>query len=98
MLSERSRQCEEFAPMSTTKTAKTAANKTSSDKPSASTPRLEDFMCFAVYSANLAFGRAYKPILEKLGLTYTLFFAFVVLWVLVFLSVGGLGVLLFLVS
>ena len=33
--------------------------------------RLGDFLCFAVYSANLAFGRAYRPILDKLGLTYT---------------------------
>ena len=33
-------------------------------------PRLSDFLCFAIYSANLAYGRAYKPILEELGLTY----------------------------
>ncbi|SIT50754.1 Transcriptional regulator, MarR family (fragment) [Paraburkholderia piptadeniae] len=24
---------------------------------------LSDYLCFAVYSANLAFGKAYKPIL-----------------------------------
>lgn len=84
--------------MSTTKTAKTAANKTSSDKPSASTPRLEDFMCFAVYSANLAFGRAYKPILEKLGLTYTQYIAIVALWEQDNQTVGGLGEKLFLES
>lgn len=34
-------------------------------------PKLSDFLCFSVYSANLAFGRAYKPILDALGLTYT---------------------------
>lgn len=33
--------------------------------------RLSDFLCFAVYSANLAFGKAYRPILDALGLTYT---------------------------
>jgi DNA-binding MarR family transcriptional regulator len=33
--------------------------------------KLVDFLCFAVYSANLTFGKAYKPILEQLGLTYT---------------------------
>lgn len=33
--------------------------------------KLGDFLCFAVYSANLAFGKAYRPILEALGLTYT---------------------------
>ena len=38
--------------------------------PEAAAPRLADFLCFAVYSANLAFGRAYRPILDELGLTY----------------------------
>ena len=33
--------------------------------------KLSDFLCFAVYSANLAFGKAYRPILDGLGLTYT---------------------------
>ena len=32
--------------------------------------RLGDFLCFAIYSANLAFGRAYRQGLEELGLTY----------------------------
>ena len=32
-------------------------------------PKLGDFLCFAIYSANLAFGRAYRPILDKVGLT-----------------------------
>ena len=31
---------------------------------------LADFLCFAVYSTNLAFGRAYKPLFDELGLTY----------------------------
>ncbi|WP_315359163.1 MarR family transcriptional regulator [Neisseria bacilliformis] len=43
----------------------------SDDLPTASLPALEDFLCFAAYSANLAFGRAYKPFLNQLGLTYT---------------------------
>ena len=34
-------------------------------------PRLNDFLCFAIYSANLAFGRAYKPILEQLASVYS---------------------------
>ena len=37
--------------------------------------KLSNFLCFAVYSANLAFGRAYKPILDALGLTYTQYIA-----------------------
>lgn len=31
---------------------------------------LPDFLCFAVYSTNLAFGRAYKQLFEELGITY----------------------------
>ncbi len=31
---------------------------------------LSDFLCFAVYSTNMAFGRAYKPLFDELGLTY----------------------------
>src|ERR1700755_1311110 len=42
-------------------------------------PKLSDFLCFAIYSANLAYGRAYKPILEQLGLTYTQYIAIVAL-------------------
>ncbi|MDG6895589.1 MarR family winged helix-turn-helix transcriptional regulator [Volucribacter amazonae] len=34
-------------------------------------PPLQDFLCFAVYTANLAFGKAYKPYFNQLGLTYT---------------------------
>lgn len=41
--------------------------------------KLSNFLCFAVYSANLAFGRAYKPILDKLGLTYTQYITLVAL-------------------
>jgi MarR family transcriptional regulator, organic hydroperoxide resistance regulator len=41
--------------------------------------KLSNFLCFAVYSANLAFGRAYKPILDALGLTYTQYIALVAL-------------------
>jgi DNA-binding MarR family transcriptional regulator len=44
-----------------------------SGKPPRQAPerKLSDFLCFAVYSANLAFGKAYRPILDRLGLTYT---------------------------
>jgi DNA-binding MarR family transcriptional regulator len=42
-------------------------------------PQLSKFLCFAVYSANLAFGRAYKPILDAVGLTYTQYIALVAL-------------------
>jgi len=45
-----------------------------------SEPKLGDYLCFAIYSANLAFGKAYKPILERLGLTYTQYITVVALW------------------
>ena len=63
-----------------------------------SNPRLADFLCFAIYSANLAYGRAYKPILEELGLTYTQYIAIVALWEQDNQTVSGLGAQLFLES
>jgi DNA-binding MarR family transcriptional regulator len=61
-------------------------------------PRLADFLCFAIYSANLAYGRAYKPILKELGLTYTQYIAIVALWEHDHQTVGSLGEKLFLES
>src|SRR6266404_2485532 len=60
--------------------------------------KLADFLCFAIYSANLAFGRAYKPILEEFGLTYTQYIALVALWEEDNQTVSGLGEKLFLES
>ena len=61
-------------------------------------PKLADFLCFAIYSANLAYGRAYKPILEELGLTYPQYIAIVALWEEDHQTVGSLGEKLFLES
>ncbi|QAY86774.1 MarR family winged helix-turn-helix transcriptional regulator [Pseudomonas arsenicoxydans] len=60
--------------------------------------KLSDFLCFAVYSTNLAFGKAYKPILERLGLTYTQYITIVALWEQDNQTVGSLGEKLFLES
>jgi DNA-binding MarR family transcriptional regulator len=62
------------------------------------TPQLADFLCFAVYSANLAYGKAYKPILDKLGLTYTQYIAIIALWEEDNQTVSGLGEKLYLES
>jgi DNA-binding MarR family transcriptional regulator len=62
------------------------------------TAKLADFMCFAVYSANLAYGRAYKPILEALGVTYTQWITIVALWEQDNQTVKSLGEKLFLES
>lgn len=61
-------------------------------------PKLPKFLCFAVYSANLAFGRAYKPLLDALGLTYTQYIALVALADEDGQTVGALGEKLFLES
>ena len=66
--------------------------------PEAAAPRLADFLCFAVYSANLAFGRAYRPILDELGLTYPQYIAIVALWEEDDQTVSHLGEKLFLES
>ena len=60
--------------------------------------QLADFLCFAIYSANLTFGKAYQPILEALGLTYTQYIAVVALYDDGRQTVGGLGQKLFLES
>lgn len=54
-----------------------ARSKTLGDTPTA---RLGDFMCFAIYSTNLAYSRVYKPVLEQLGLTYTQYVTIICLW------------------
>lgn len=57
---------------------------------------LADFMCFAVYSANLAYSRVYRPVLEELGLTYPQYIAIVALWEQDEQTVKGLSDRLFL--
>ena len=47
---------------------------------SAKAARMADFMCFAVYSTNLAYSRVYKPVLDQLGLTYTQYLTIIALW------------------
>lgn len=61
-------------------------------------PRLADFLCFAVYSTNLAFGKVYRPILDELGLTYTQYVTIIALWEEDDQTVSGLGEKLFLES
>jgi DNA-binding MarR family transcriptional regulator len=42
--------------------------------------RLERQLCFAVYATAHAFTRAYKPILDRVGLTYPQYLVMLVLW------------------
>jgi len=53
--------------------------------------KLDNQLCFAVYSASLAMTRLYKPLLEKLGLTYPQYLVLLVLWERDGLTVSELG-------
>jgi len=73
--------------------------------PMKSTPRspsselkLAEYLCFAVYSTNLAFGKVYRPILDELGLTYTQYVTIIALYEQDNQTVHGLGDNLFLES
>lgn len=60
--------------------------------------QLAELLCFAIYSANLAFGKLYRPILGQLGLTYTQYVTLVALWEEDHQTVSSLGAKLFLDS
>lgn len=40
---------------------------------------LDQFLCFSVYAAGLAFNRVYKPLLDRFGITYPQYLAIVAL-------------------
>ena len=59
---------------------------------------LDDFLCFAIYSTNLAVNRLNKPVLDELGLTYLQYIVLVALYEQDDQTVSGLGDKLFLDS
>jgi DNA-binding MarR family transcriptional regulator len=61
-------------------------------------PKLEDNLCFAVYSANLPLHRLLKPLLDEVGLTYPQYLVLIALYDDDHQTVGGLGDKLFLDS
>lgn len=52
---------------------------------------LDDQLCFTLYSASMAVGRAYKPLLDALGITYPQYLVLSTLWERDGLSVGGIA-------
>lgn len=50
------------------------------DPDPAAPPRIDDLLCFSIYSAGLAFNQLYRPLLEEIGLTYPQFLVMVALW------------------
>jgi DNA-binding MarR family transcriptional regulator len=59
---------------------------------------LHNQLCFALYSASHAMTRTYKPMLDKLGLTYPQYLVMLVLWEQDGVLVKDIGNLLFLDS
>ena len=59
---------------------------------------LDNQMCFALYSASLTMTKVYKPLLQKLGLTYPQYLVMLVMWERDGCSVSQLGERLFLDS
>ncbi|MFH0297842.1 MarR family transcriptional regulator [Bradyrhizobium sp. 31Argb] len=60
--------------------------------------RLDNQICFAIYSTAHAFNRVYKPLLDRLGLTYPQYLAMLVLWEKDGVPVKDIGERLFLDS
>lgn len=60
--------------------------------------RLDNQLCFALYSASLAMSKMYKPQLEALGLTYPQYLVMLVLWEQDGLTVSEIGERLYLDS
>ncbi len=53
--------------------------------------RLDEQLCFAIYSAAHAFNRVYRPFLAELGLTYPQYLVMLVLWECDGQTVKGIG-------
>ncbi|MFN3416806.1 MAG: MarR family winged helix-turn-helix transcriptional regulator [Caldimonas sp.] len=60
--------------------------------------RLDNQLCFALYAASLAMTKLYKPLLDRLGLTYPQYLVMLVLWEHGGQTVSELGERLFLDS
>ncbi len=61
-------------------------------------PRLDNQLCFALYSTSLAMSKVYRKLLPKLGLTYSQYLVMMVLWEQNELTVSDIGERLFLDS
>jgi MarR family transcriptional regulator, organic hydroperoxide resistance regulator len=60
--------------------------------------RLDQQLCFALYSSSLVITKLYKPVLSALGLTYPQYLVLLVLWESDAIGVSELGARLFLDS
>ena len=60
--------------------------------------KLDNQLCFALYSSSLAMTKLYKPLLAELGLTYPQYLVMLVLWEQDDVTVSAIGDKLFLDS
>lgn len=73
-------------------------SKTDPSAPAGATSPLDQFLCFSVYAAGLAFNRVYKPLLDRYGITYPQYLAITALTARDGQTVSELGEQLFLES
>lgn len=52
---------------------------------------LDSQLCFSIYGATIAINRAYKPLLDQLGLTYPQYLVLHTLWEADGLTIGAIG-------
>ncbi|MDO3436962.1 MarR family transcriptional regulator [Rhizobium sp. CBN3] len=64
----------------------------------AGVPKIEEMLCFSIYSAGHAFNQLYRPLLDELDLTYPQFLVMTALWARDDRTVKDLGETLFLDS
>ena len=72
--------------------------KTTSSRTADQPLHLDNQLCFALYSANLALNKLYRQLLAPLNLTYPQYLVMLVLWERDDLTVSGIGERLFLDS
>ncbi|MBY4606356.1 MarR family transcriptional regulator [Rhizobium sp. 9T] len=61
-------------------------------------PKIDEMLCFSIYSAGHAFNQLYRPLLDELDLTYPQFLVMTALWARDDRTVKDLGETLFLDS
>lgn len=81
-----------------TRKPSTAPKKAAKASDKAAFLRLDNQLCFALYSSSLAMTKLYKPVLTPLGLTYPQYLVLLVLWESDSIGVSELGARLFLDS
>lgn len=75
----------------TTKTIESASDVPAATAGTFPVPRLDQQLCFALYSASGLMTKLYRPLLDPLGLTYPQYLAMLALWEHAPSTVGALG-------